>query len=167
MTYQRASRAAASAFLCLALFAACSATSGQAQRRPEATSAPTPSPSFDLNDFSVAFADGVQRALDTLDPRTIEIAPRSVERVDPYGDVLLVKIVDSELNETETGFSALAAIGSVAGERRSDLQAIAVQYLGFEDPSGGRVYVSLDNLLALEDGEITVQQAFDRLIFDY
>lgn len=132
---------------------------------PSETASPTP---VDLDAIGLSFVEAVQSGLDkAIRPGAVELAPMGVEEVAPYGPVLMLKIVETELKDGEVGVVTLVAMAVEAGEVRRNLNLADISFLAFEDPSGGRAFANLVDLLAYADGEIGVNRLRNRLIFDF
>lgn len=133
--------------------------------RPSETASPTP---VDLDAIGLSFLEAVQARLDeAIRPGAVELAPIGVDEIAPYGPVLMLKIVETELKDGEVGVVTLVAMAVEAGEVRRNLTLADISFLAFEDPSGGRAYADVVDLLAYADGEIGVNKLRNRLIFDF
>lgn len=159
------------ACLCLVL-SACGGSEPKSDRSPtpsasEASASPTPTPA-DLDALALEFLLATQEYLDSITkPGKIELAPVGVNEVAPYGQVLQIKVIHTKIGAGRTGIYTLLTMARIAGSMRDDLTEAGIQYLSFEDPTGGLGYAELSDLLAFADGEIKGAALSERLILDF
>lgn len=157
---------------CCLVLGACGGDNPKADGSPTpAASAASASPAptaVNLDALALEFLLDTQEYLDSITkPGTFELAPVGVNEVAPYGKVLQIKVIDTKTKAGKAGVYTLLTMARIAGSMRDDLTGAGIQYVSFEDPTGGLGYAELSDLLAFADGEIEGAELSERLILDF
>lgn len=144
---------------------------GQAPATAPSTRSPMPTPSDDVTADQVAIEfreAAVVYMEERADIGKLVVGPAVVEEVNPYGPVMMLKLVDpKKMGLLEAALFTLVSMAKATGLLENELAALDISYTGFVDPTGGRIYFAVEDLLDFEQGRIDLVKLRDKGIPDY